>query len=135
LTKLPNRSLIKERIEQALLQHARHNEIMALLFIDLDGFKEVNDAHGHDAGDELLLKLAQQLNATVRKSDTVARFGGDESVILLTGLLSREDAAIVAGKILPQLAQPVSLSVGEVQVAASIGIAIYPDDAPTALNC
>lgn len=128
LTKLPNRSLIKERIEQALLQHARHNEIMALLFIDLDGFKEVNDAHGHDAGDELLLKLAQQLNATVRKSDTVARFGGDEFVILLTGLLSREDAAIVAGKILHQLAQPVSLSVGEVQVGASIGIAIYPDD-------
>jgi diguanylate cyclase (GGDEF)-like protein len=128
LTKLPNRGLIKERIEQALLQHARHNEIMALLFIDLDGFKEVNDAHGHDAGDELLLKLAQQLSATVRKSDTVARFGGDEFVILLTGLLSREDAAIVAGKILHQLAQPVSLSVGEVQVGASIGIAIYPDD-------
>ncbi|NRQ42750.1 transporter substrate-binding domain-containing protein [Rheinheimera sp. YQF-2] len=128
LTKLPNRGLIKERIEQALLQHARHNEIMALLFIDLDGFKEVNDAHGHDAGDELLLKLAQQLSATVRKSDTVARFGGDEFVILLTGLLSREDAAIVAGKILHQFAQPVSLSVGEVQVGASIGIAIYPDD-------
>jgi len=128
LTKLPNRSLIKERIEQALLQHARHNEIMALLFIDLDGFKDVNDAHGHDAGDELLLKLAQQLSTTVRKSDTVARFGGDEFVILLTGLLSRDDAAIVAGKILHQFAQPVSLSIGQVQVGASIGIAIYPDD-------
>jgi diguanylate cyclase (GGDEF)-like protein len=128
LTQLPNRSLIKERIEQALLQHARHNEILALLFIDLDGFKDVNDRYGHDAGDELLLKLAAVLTGAVRKSDTVARFGGDEFVILLTGLLSRDDAAIVAEKILYQLASPVALSVGDVQVGASIGIAVYPDD-------
>lgn len=128
LTQLPNRTLIKERIEQALLQHARHNEILALLFIDLDGFKEVNDRFGHDAGDELLIKLADILKDTVRKSDTVARFGGDEFVILLTGLLSRDDAAIVAQKILYQFSQPVTLSVGPVQVGASIGIAIYPED-------
>lgn len=128
LTRLPNRTLIKERIEQALLQHARHNEILALLFIDLDGFKEVNDRFGHDAGDELLVKLADILKDTVRKSDTVARFGGDEFVILLTGLLSRDDAAIVAQKILYQFSQPVTLSVGPVQVGASIGIAIYPED-------
>lgn len=128
LTQLPNRSLIRERIEQALLQHARHNEILALLFIDLDGFKEVNDQYGHDAGDELLLKLAAVLTGAVRKSDTVARFGGDEFVILLTGLLSRDDAALVAEKIISQLARPVTLSVGDVQVGASIGIAVYPDD-------
>jgi diguanylate cyclase (GGDEF)-like protein len=128
LTQLPNRALIKERIEQALLQHARHNESLALLFIDLDGFKEVNDRYGHDTGDELLLKLAEVLSGAVRKSDTVARFGGDEFVILLTGLLSRDDAAIVAEKILQQLAQPVTLSVGEVKVGVSIGIAIYPED-------
>ena len=128
LTGLPNRSLIKERIEQALLQHARHNELLAILFIDLDGFKEVNDEHGHDAGDELLLKLAGILQEKVRKSDTVARFGGDEFVILLTGLLSRDDAAIAAQKILSQLAEPMTLSVGDVQVGASIGIAVYPDD-------
>ncbi|MBZ9612727.1 transporter substrate-binding domain-containing protein [Rheinheimera maricola] len=128
LTRLPNRSLIRERIEQALLQHARHNELLAILFIDLDGFKDVNDAHGHDAGDELLLKVAAILKDKVRKSDTVARFGGDEFVILLTGLLSRDDAAIVAEKILHQLAQPLTLSMGDVQVGASIGIAIYPDD-------
>ena len=128
LTKLPNRSLVKERIEQALLQHARHNEPLALLFIDLDGFKEVNDQYGHDAGDELLLKLAQLLQSAVRKSDTVARFGGDEFVILLTGLLHRDDAAIVAQKILACLAQPLILSVGQVQVGASIGIAVYPED-------
>ncbi len=128
LTQLPNRSLIKERIEQALLQHARHNEILALLFIDLDGFKDVNDVHGHDAGDELLLKLAGVLKEAVRKSDTVARFGGDEFVVLLTGLLGRDDAAIVAEKILQQLSKPIVLSVGEVQVGASIGIAVYPYD-------
>lgn len=128
LTKLPNRSLIKERIEQALLQHARHNEPLALLFIDLDGFKEVNDQFGHDAGDELLLKLAALLQSAVRKSDTVARFGGDEFVILLTGLLHRDDAAIVAQKILASLAAPLMLSVGQVQVGASIGIAVYPED-------
>ncbi|MBU2115348.1 MAG: transporter substrate-binding domain-containing protein [Gammaproteobacteria bacterium] len=128
LTRLPNRSLIKERIEQALLQHARHNEIMALLFIDLDGFKDVNDAHGHDIGDELLLKLAMLLQDAVRKSDTVARFGGDEFVVLLTGLLSRDDAAIVAEKILHNVSEPITLSVGEVQVGASIGIAVYPYD-------
>ena len=128
LTRLPNRSLIKERIEQALLQHARHNEMMALLFIDLDGFKEVNDVHGHDIGDELLLKLAMLLQDAVRKSDTVARFGGDEFVVLLTGLLSRDDAAIVAEKILHNMSTPITLSVGEVQVGASIGIAIYPYD-------
>ena len=128
LTKLPNRSLIKERIEQALLQHARHNETLALLFIDLDGFKDVNDRFGHDVGDELLLALAKELSETVRKSDTVARFGGDEFVILLTGLLNRDDAAIVAEKILHRLSQPINLSVGEVQVGASIGIAVYPED-------
>lgn len=128
LTQLPNRSLIKERIEQALLQHARHNEIMALLFIDLDGFKDVNDAYGHDTGDELLLQLAGLLNSAVRKSDTVARFGGDEFVVLLTGLLSRDDAAIVAEKILHQMSKPITLSVGEVKVGASIGIAVYPYD-------
>jgi diguanylate cyclase (GGDEF)-like protein len=128
LTKLPNRSLIKERIEQALLQHARHNEALALLFIDLDGFKDINDRYGHDAGDELLLALAKELSHTVRKSDTVARFGGDEFVILLTGLLSRDDAAIVAEKILHRLSQPITLTVGDVKVGASIGIAVYPDD-------
>lgn len=128
LTQLPNRSLFIERTEQALLQHARHNEILALLFIDLDGFKEVNDQYGHETGDELLVKLSAVLPHTVRKSDTVARFGGDEFVVLLTGLLSRDDAAIIAEKILYQLKEPVTLSVGEVNIGASIGIALYPQD-------
>lgn len=128
LTQLPNRGLLKERVDQALLQHSRHNETLALLFIDLDGFKDVNDQYGHDTGDELLLQLAVILQDTVRKSDTVARFGGDEFVVLLTGLLNRNDAAIVAEKILQQLQPPLILSVGAVQIGASIGIAVYPDD-------
>ena len=128
LTHLPNRSLIKERTDQALMQHARHNEMLALMFIDLDGFKQVNDQYGHDVGDELLVKLAEAIASTVRKSDTAARFGGDEFVVLLTGLLSKDDAALVAEKILHQLSQPIALSVGDVQVSASIGIAMYPFD-------
>tara|TARA_R110002126_G_scaffold199679_2_gene347351 strand:- start:4015 stop:6786 length:2772 start_codon:yes stop_codon:yes gene_type:complete len=131
LTGIPNRSLLKELIEQAVAQHSRHNEILAVLFLDLDGFKHVNDHYGHDAGDELLLKLAGVLQDCVRKSDTVARFGGDEFVVLLTALLHRDDAAIVAEKILFQLQQPLYLSFGEVNVGASIGIAIYPHDATT----
>ena len=128
LTQLANRALLQERLEQAVMQHARHQEKLALLFIDLDGFKAVNDNFGHDVGDELLTRVAAMLKYCVRKSDTVARFGGDEFVVLLTGLLDRDDAAIVAEKILLQLAEPVQLSVSQVKVGASIGIALYPDD-------
>lgn len=128
LTQLANRALLQERLEQALLQHARHQEKLALMFIDLDGFKAVNDSFGHHVGDELLTRIAAMLKYCVRKSDTVARFGGDEFVVLLTGLLDRDDAAIVAEKILMQLAEPVQLSVCQAKVGASIGIAMYPDD-------
>lgn len=128
LTQLPNRSLLKERLEQALLQHARHNEMLGLLFIDLDGFKDINDKYGHDVGDELLQHLVTILQGSVRKSDTVSRFGGDEFVVLLTGLMHHNDAAIVAEKILQRLKQSIMLSIGSVTIGASIGIAIYPDD-------
>lgn len=128
LTQLANRALLQERLEQAVMQHARHQEKLALLFIDLDGFKAVNDNHGHHVGDELLTRVAAMLKHCVRKSDTVARFGGDEFVVLLTGLLDRDDAALVAEKILMQLAQPVQLSVCQAKVGASIGIGMYPDD-------
>lgn len=128
LTQLANRALLQERLEQAVMQHARHQEKLALLFIDLDGFKAVNDNHGHHVGDELLTRVAAMLKHCVRKSDTVARFGGDEFVVLLTGLLDRDDAALVAEKILMQLAQPLQLSVCQAKVGASIGIGMYPDD-------
>ncbi|WP_019676078.1 transporter substrate-binding domain-containing protein [Arsukibacterium perlucidum] len=129
LTGLANRNLLKERIEQAVEQHRSQNEILAVLFLDLDGFKEVNDLHGHAAGDELLLKFAGVLQGCVRTSDTVARLGGDEFVVLLTALLHSDDAAIVAEKILYQLSQPLQLTFGEVRLGASIGIAIFPHDA------
>jgi diguanylate cyclase (GGDEF)-like protein len=128
LTQLPNRSLLVERLQTALHQHARHNEMLALMFIDLDGFKQVNDQYGHDLGDEMLVKLSALLSHCVRKTDTVARFGGDEFVILLTGLVDRDDAAIVAEKILLYLQEPLTLSVCQATVGASIGIAIYPHD-------
>lgn len=128
LTQLPNRTLLIERLQTALHQHARHNEMLALMFIDLDGFKQVNDQYGHDVGDEMLVKLSAILSHCVRKTDTVARFGGDEFVILLTGLVDRDDAAIVAEKILVYLQQPLHLSVCQASVGASIGIAIYPHD-------
>lgn len=128
LTKLANRNLLEERLTQALHQHARHHEKLALLFLDLDGFKEVNDRFGHHVGDELLIKVAQLLNHCVRKSDTVARFGGDEFVILLTAMLDKDDAAIVAEKILQHLSNPLQLSACTAQVGASIGIALYPDN-------
>lgn len=128
LTQLPNRSLLIERLQTALHQHARHNEMLALMFIDLDGFKQVNDQHGHDVGDEMLVKLSALLSHCVRKTDTVARFGGDEFVILLTGLVDKDDAAIVAEKILLYLQEPLALSVCQATVGASIGIAIYPHD-------
>lgn len=134
LTQLPNRSLLTERLQTALHQHARHNEMLALMFIDLDGFKQVNDQYGHDVGDEMLVKLSSLLSHCVRKTDTVARFGGDEFVILLTGLVDRDDAAIVAEKILLYLQEPLTLSVCQATVGASIGIAIYPHDGTDAAS-
>lgn len=128
LTQLANRNLLQERLTQAIYQHARHQEKLALMFIDLDGFKAVNDQFGHHVGDELLVKVAEILRHCVRKSDTVARFGGDEFVILLTGLIDRDDAAIVAEKILLHLTEPLQLSACSAQIGASIGIALYPDD-------
>ncbi|MFC4654743.1 transporter substrate-binding domain-containing protein [Rheinheimera marina] len=128
LTKLANRSLFMERLQSAIHQHARHNELLAVLFMDLDGFKQINDQYGHDVGDELLVQLAQVLKYCVRKTDTVARFGGDEFVLLLTGLVDRDDAAIVAEKILQCLEDSMVLSVCQIRASASIGIAVYPQD-------
>ena len=101
---------------------------MAVLFIDLDGFKAVNDNYGHDVGDELLVQLAQRLLSCVRKSDTVARFGGDEFVLLLTGLHHKNEAAFIADKIIHQAQMPFTLSADTVHIGCSIGIAVYPDD-------
>lgn len=128
LTGLANRVLLKDRITTAINFHQRQSRLMAVLFIDLDGFKTINDTYGHDVGDELLILIADKLSGCVRKSDTVVRFGGDEFVLLLTGLHTKDEAAFIAEKVLKLVQQPFQLSAGEVNIGCSIGIAIYPDD-------
>lgn len=131
LTGLANRVLLKDRINTAINFHKRQNLQIAVLFIDLDGFKTINDTHGHDVGDELLIQVADKLKSSVRQSDTVVRFGGDEFVLLLTGLHNRSEAAFIAEKVLKLMKQPFSLSVERVSIGCSIGIAMYPDDGVT----
>jgi diguanylate cyclase (GGDEF)-like protein/PAS domain S-box-containing protein len=128
LTGLPNRSLLHDRLSQALVKTARRNGLLGVLFLDLDGFKPVNDGFGHLAGDHLLVALAKRLQGCVRESDTVARLGGDEFVVLLPDMASPADAQLVAAKILSALAAPFSIAVKNtsVRIGVSIGIAIYP---------
>jgi diguanylate cyclase (GGDEF)-like protein/PAS domain S-box-containing protein len=128
LTGLPNRALLDDRVEQAILHARRGRESLALLFVDLDQFKLVNDSYGHAAGDALLVEVAGRLRETVRDGDTVARLGGDEFVILLTSLSQPQDSAVVARKIAEALDRPLALEGGEIRVSASIGISLFPDD-------
>lgn len=128
LTGLPNRILLKDRLSQMLTRAGRHQEKVALLFIDLDRFKEVNDTLGHSCGDQLLQVIAERLEASLRSSDTVARLGGDEFVVLLEGIADREGVAEVAEKLLEALSQPVQLGDREVYTGGSIGISLFPSD-------
>ena len=128
LTHLPNRRLLNDRLHRALIQAKRDQKRLALMFIDLDKFKPVNDAFGHQAGDELLRAAALRLQACVRESDTVARIGGDEFVLLLPTIDSAEDAMAVAEKIRQAVTQPFTLPEGQqVSISLSAGIAIYPE--------
>jgi diguanylate cyclase (GGDEF)-like protein len=131
LTGLANRVLLKDRINTAISFHKRQQLQIAVLFIDLDGFKTINDSHGHDVGDELLVQVAEKLKSCVRQSDTVVRFGGDEFVLLLTGLHNKSEAAYIADKVLKLMQQPFQLSAERVYIGCSIGIAMYPDDGVT----
>jgi diguanylate cyclase (GGDEF)-like protein/PAS domain S-box-containing protein len=128
LTGLPNRHLLNDRLEQGLAHHRYTNRILALVFVDLDRFKIINDTLGHDAGDLLLKEIARRLSGCLREGDTVARQGGDEFVVVLTDLAKAEDAAYVAQKMLDALAPPCLLAGREVLPAASLGIALYPRD-------
>ncbi len=129
LTGLPNRALFVDRLSQAVRHSRRNGARFALMFIDLDGFKQVNDTLGHAAGDVLLQQTAARLTECMRASDTVARLAGDEFTIILQGIAGREDAGLVAAKILDALARPFHLDNGTAQVRGSIGIAIFPEDA------
>jgi len=132
LTGLPNRRALLDRLRQSVALAQRQGTRLALLFVDIDGFKPVNDRHGHDIGDLLLQHLAATLSQSVRQADVVARFGGDEFVVLLTDVAGRDSVAAVATKLIDTLSQPCQLREHTVAVGASVGIALYPADATDA---
>lgn len=128
LTRLPNRSLLHDRWAQAAANARRHGMKMALLFVDLNDFKAINDELGHLMGDEVLVAVADRLTRSVREADTVGRYGGDEFVVLLAEIASPADAAVIARKLLEAMAEPLRVRDHALLVTASIGISIYPDD-------
>jgi diguanylate cyclase (GGDEF)-like protein len=128
LTGLPNRILLHDRLTQAMIIARRRHSELALLFLDLDGFKEVNDTLGHLIGDKLLQIVASRLTGCVRASDTVSRLGGDEFVVLLTDLRAAEDAAITAQKIMTAISDGFIIDQNEICITVSIGISIFPGD-------
>ncbi|MBL6932314.1 MAG: sensor domain-containing diguanylate cyclase [Rhodospirillales bacterium] len=129
LTGLPNRGLFIDRIHSALARGKRENEKFALLFIDLDGFKAINDTLGHEAGDKLLIEAANRISAHIRETDTAARFGGDEFVILLSDISGQASVKLFAEKISEYLSAPYPIGTAQGEISASIGISLYPDDA------
>ncbi|EME68770.1 response regulator [Paramagnetospirillum caucaseum] len=131
LTGLPNRNLLNDRISHALARVRRHGGRMAVLYVDLDKFKPINDTLGHEAGDAVLREVARRLNNCVRSSDTVSRVGGDEFVVVVEEIGRPGEAAMVARKIIETLGTPIVYQGHDCQVGASIGIAVFPDDGNT----
>ena len=134
LTGLPNRTLLNDRLEQAIEKAKRSKTSMALLFIDLDHFKEINDSLGHEMGDKVLTEVTQKLKETIRDEDTLARLGGDEFTIILEGIAEGHDASVLAQKLLKVLSKPLNIEGHELYVSSSIGISLYPDDGTSAQN-
>ena len=132
LTGLPNRKLLNDRVSQAIALAIRNMKKVAVLFLDLDGFKHINDSLGHSIGDRLLQSIAKRLVGSVRGSDTVSRQGGDEFVVLLSGVEHSEGVAISVRRLLQVVADPHSIDQHDLHVTACIGVSIYPDDGPDA---
>ncbi|MBW2466123.1 MAG: EAL domain-containing protein, partial [Deltaproteobacteria bacterium] len=128
LTNLPNRLLLQDRLSRMMMKAKRNNTYVAILFLDLDRFKKINETLGHDIGDKLLLVVAGRLENCVRKSDTVARLGGDEFAVLLDDLNDVKFVAVIARKILQSLSKPIMIQEYELYATSSIGISLYPDD-------
>ena len=128
LTELPNRALFLDRLTQSVAYARWHRRLVAVMFLDLDRFKHINDTLGHAAGDQLLKALSIRLKSTVRERDTVARFGGDEFVMLLDDVASEKDVALLAHKVLQAMTQPYQIGGHEFHLTASIGISLYPSD-------
>jgi diguanylate cyclase (GGDEF)-like protein/PAS domain S-box-containing protein len=131
LTELPNRAFFTEQLTNALFHAERRNNLLALLFMDLDGFKEVNDTHGHEAGDKLLIEVGKRMKAAIRREDIVARMGGDEFTVLLGELSQQNDAEVIARKIIDAVNQPIACNGLSCHVGISIGIAYYPQNGST----
>jgi diguanylate cyclase (GGDEF)-like protein len=132
LTQLPNRLLFSDRLEQGIAKAKRNNSKLALLFIDLDHFKEINDSLGHNIGDEVLKKVTKRLLDAIRKQDTIARLGGDEFTVIIEELKQGQDASRLAQKILEVLAEPIIVEENILYVSSSIGISLYPSDGTSA---
>jgi diguanylate cyclase (GGDEF)-like protein/PAS domain S-box-containing protein len=128
LTELPNRMLLNDRLTQAIASAHRHKNLLAVLFLDVDHFKHINDSLGHAIGDQLLQSIARRLVACVRESDTVSRQGGDEFVVLLSEVARAEDAAFTADKVLAAMSRPHHLDHQDLHVTVSVGIGVYPAD-------
>jgi len=128
LTGLPNRQLFHDRLTQALLNARREGEMLGVMFLDLDRFKQVNDTLGHEVGDKLLCEVAKRLKSCIRKGDTVARLGGDEFVLLLPRIKQLRNLTALAEKILESLRVPAKLGEHELKLSTSIGISVYPSD-------
>jgi diguanylate cyclase (GGDEF)-like protein len=129
LTGLPNRMLMEDRLGQAINRAARSGKTCALLFLDLDGFKAVNDTLGHRAGDLVLQQAAERMARAVRKEDTVARLGGDEFVVVLSELPTKADVEVIARKLVTELGRPFAIADAATSVTASVGVSLYPSDA------
>jgi diguanylate cyclase len=137
LTALPNRTLFEDRLEHGIAQAKRHRWILAVMFVDLDEFKSINDTYGHQAGDAVLQAVAQRLKHNTRgNDDTISRFGGDEFLCVLTQLHEQNDIAMIAAKILKAIQAPCEVRVGDVIIhpclQASIGISVFPKDGASA---
>jgi diguanylate cyclase (GGDEF)-like protein len=136
LTALPNRVLFNDRLEHGIAQAKRHRWMLAVMFVDLDKFKSINDTYGHQAGDAVLQTVAKRLKHTTRNDDTVSRFGGDEFLCVLTQLHEQNEIAMIAAKILKAIQAPCDLRVDDVIVNpcldASIGISVFPKDGASA---
>lgn len=128
LTNLPNRVLLSDRLSQAMLQCDRHDKSLAVVFLDLDGFKTVNDTYGHDIGDELLIALSARMKIALRQGDNLARIGGDEFVAVLTDLSTVEDCEPILERLLLAASEPVTIDNIVLNISASIGVTIYPQD-------
>lgn len=132
LTGLPNRVLFEERLDYGLIQAKRHGKKLAVLFMDLDNFKDINDSHGHDMGDKVLLTVADRLRSVTREEDTVSRWGGDEFVCLLSEVKQEADVTHLAEMIVKRIVKAVKYKEIVISIKISIGIAIFPTDGETA---